>query len=53
VKKQISRRLIIDASVMRSAGETEHPVSKACRNTLFEVLKICHKVAVTTELLEE
>jgi hypothetical protein len=31
-------RLVIDASVARSAGETEHPVSSLCRNFLKAVL---------------
>lgn len=53
MKKVISRRLVVDASVMRSAGKTEHPISKACRDTLYEILIICHKVVITAEILEE
>jgi len=48
-----SRLLVIDASVARSAGETEHPVSSSCRAFLLAVLKICHRVAVTTDIREE
>lgn len=51
--KAKSRLLVIDACVARSAGETEHPVSKACRECLLEVLRICHRVAVTEPILNE
>jgi hypothetical protein len=45
--------LVIDASVARAAGKTEHPVSSACRSFLQEVLEICHKVVMTPEISEE
>lgn len=45
--------LVIDASVLRSAGETEHPVSKACRDCLYAIREICHKVFLTPALNEE
>lgn len=48
-----SRVIVIDASVMQSAGETEHPVSLRCREALDAVLKICHRVALTHEIREE
>ena len=48
-----SRVLVIDASVTQSAGETDHPVSKACREFLNDVLTICHHAAVTPELHAE
>jgi len=53
VKKQKSRRLVVDASVVRSAGTTDHPVSKACRDTLFEILTTCHKVVITPDIVNE
>lgn len=37
-------RLVVDASVLSAAGTTEHPVSKACRDFLVSVLKVCHSV---------
>lgn len=46
----MSKVLVIDASVARSAGETEHPVSSACRQTLTSVLKICHKMVTCKEI---
>jgi hypothetical protein len=49
----VSRLLVVDASVVRAAGETEHPVSKACRDCLTAIRDICHRVAVTPELHEE
>lgn len=53
MKKVRSRQIVVDASVVRSAGTTEHPISKACRNTLFEILTICHRVVVTDDILNE
>ena len=53
MNRPISRLLVIDASVARSAGETEHPVSSTCREFLLAVRTICHRVALTTEMNEE
>jgi len=53
VKKQKARRLVIDASVARAAGETNHPISKACRDTLSEILTACHKMVTTKAILAE
>lgn len=47
------RLLVVDASVVHSAGKTDHPVSSSCRNCLDAILNICHKVAVTPAILEE
>lgn len=48
-----SRLLVIDACVLRSAGTTDHPRSRSCRNFLMGVLEICHRVAVSEKLLAE
>jgi hypothetical protein len=48
-----SGALVIDASIARAAGQTEHPVSSACRSFLQEVLNICHKVVMTREISQE
>ena len=53
MSKKRSRVLVIDASVARAAGETEHPVSSACRRFLRAVLEICHRVAVNEEIRAE
>jgi hypothetical protein len=53
MKAKYSRLLVIDASVARSAGETEHPVSSSCRDALDRILKICHRVAMTEAIREE
>ncbi len=51
-----SKRLVIDASVARAAGEikppavTEHQTSKSCRDFLLEVKKICHKIVMTDDI---
>ena len=51
--KKTSRLLVIDASVLQSAGESEHPVSSACRETLNAVLRICHHAAITEDIRAE
>ena len=43
-----SRRLVIDASVARSATFDQNPTSAACRLFLQDVLDICHRVVITT-----
>jgi len=48
-----ARVLVVDASVARSAGETEHPVSSSCRECLLAILRICHRVAGTPEMRDE
>lgn len=53
MSKKISRVLVVDASVLQSAGETEHPVSRGCREFLKSVKQICHRIVVTSELSGE
>ena len=48
-----SRLLVIDASVVRAAGETIHPVSSACREYLLAIRRICHRVGMTEKIREE
>jgi hypothetical protein len=45
--------LVIDASVARSAGETQHPVSSACREFLTYVCDFCHNAVASFELMAE
>ncbi len=52
-RRRRSRRLVIDASVAGAAGASEHAVSKASRDFLQQVLKICHLIVVTPNILEE
>ena len=53
--KVVSKRLVIDASVARSAGgeEATYPTSVHCREFLKAVLDICHKVVMTPDIREE
>ena len=51
--KKSKRILVVDACVLRSAGETVHPVSSTCRVCLEKIRTICHKVIVTNDLKEE
>lgn len=48
-----SRLLVVDASVARAAGETDHPTSKSCRETLLNIKEICHRIIMTPSLLDE
>ena len=48
-----SRRIVIDASIARSAGKTDHPVSKSCREFLEQVRQICHHVVMTPDIRKE
>lgn len=48
-----STALVIDASVLHSAGETEHPVSSACREFLERVPQASLGVISTPELRQE
>jgi hypothetical protein len=50
---KMSRRLVVDASVARSAGTTEHPTSQLCRQFLNAMLTICHKVVMTDDIGRE
>jgi hypothetical protein len=48
-----SRQLVVDACVLRSAGDTEHPVSSKCRQTLNNILSICHHAVLNEKLRAE
>jgi hypothetical protein len=50
---KMSRRIVIDASVARAAGETDHPTSQRCRLFLLDVLTICHRVALSQDITRE
>lgn len=50
---KMSRRIVIDASVARAAGETEHPTSQRCRLFLLDVLTICHRVVLSEDIMRE
>lgn len=52
---RVSRRLVIDASVARSAGgeHASYPRSKNCRDFLSAVLTICHHIVLTPEISKE
>ena len=51
--KQRPRRLVIDADVAHSAGESEHPISSACRKFLDTVLSVGHHVVMSEAIQEE
>jgi hypothetical protein len=55
MRTEDSRRLIVDACVMASAGEedAEHPTSRQCRDFLVAVFEICHKAVYTPEMSKE
>lgn len=47
------RTLVIDTSIARSAGTTENPISKACRDFLEEVAHVGHYISVNSSLVLE
>lgn len=51
--KRKTKRLVIDTSVAKAAGESEHPVSKYCRDFLKGVLEICHSLVMTQRISDE
>jgi len=53
MKANRSYLIVVDASVARSAGKTENPVSRNCRNTLEGILKICHHLIMTDAIKKE
>lgn len=50
---RMSKLLVVDASVVHAAGESEKPDASANRDFLMQVLEICHRVAMTTQLADE
>lgn len=51
--RKASRRLVIDASVVRSATLSDNPTSNACREFLDTVYSVCHRVVLSEEIYEE
>jgi hypothetical protein len=49
----MSRRLVVDASVVSSASEKVHPRSRDCRAFLDRILRVCHKVVLTEDIEAE
>lgn len=49
----MSKRLVIDASVLHASGESVHPTSRGCREFLEHVRDICHRAAATEAILNE
>lgn len=54
-RNRVSKRLVIDATIVRAAGgeDAVHPTSKRCRDFLIDVLTICHHAIMPPELREE
>lgn len=50
---KMSRRLVVDASVISAASTKDHPRSQNCRYFLDEMYRICHKVVLTPDIEEE
>lgn len=48
-----SRNIVVDTTVICSSGGTVHPVSRACREALEAIKRICHHVVSTPEIREE
>ncbi|MGB8346448.1 MAG: hypothetical protein WCD86_16300 [Ktedonobacteraceae bacterium] len=50
---KMSRRIVVDASVAKSAGNGTHPTSRMCREFLLDMMNICHKIVISQEILTE
>jgi hypothetical protein len=55
MKAKESKRLVIDASVARACGgpQATYPRSVHCRDFLENVLNICHRVVMTSDIRDE
>lgn len=51
--KKASRRLVIDASVARSATLSGNPTSTACRELLQVIYDVCHRIVLSAEIYRE
>ena len=49
---KVSRLLVVDASVMRSAGSTDG-IAAECMAVLTDILNICHKAVLTDDIQSE
>ena len=48
-----SRRIVVDTNVARSASESQHPISDACRQVLQAILDKHHRVVLTATQKQE
>jgi predicted nucleic acid-binding protein len=48
-----SRRIVVDTNVARSASESQHPISDACRQVLQTIIEKQHRVVLTATQKEE
>jgi hypothetical protein len=53
MSKRTGKSLVIDAFIARSASETNHPTSSACRECLKSILKHSHRMVITKEISRE
>lgn len=50
---KMSRQIVVDASVARSAGDGVHPTSRMSREFLLDMMTICHRVVVSPDITAE
>ncbi len=50
---RVTKQLVIDASIMRAAGDSEDAVSASCRNFLEKVRTTCHRAVMTEAIRAE
>ena len=51
--RKASRRLVVDASVARSATLSDNPTSTACREFLQAIYDICHQIVLSADISRE
>jgi hypothetical protein len=47
------RRIVVDACVLHSAGESDYPASDGSRRALEAMRKVCHRAVVTSAIYAE
>lgn len=53
MKPRKSKAIVVDASVLRSAGTTENPASIHSREILQTIMDYCHRAVVTDAITQE
>jgi hypothetical protein len=50
---KMSRQIVVDASIARSAGDGIHPASQMSRQFLLDMMTICHRVVTSPDITLE
>jgi hypothetical protein len=53
MKRQLSKRLVVDTDIFAAATNKPATRAKICKRTLSLILSLCHKIVITDKLGEE